>query len=414
LREHPEIVSAGIAKRQTKVDLQKVADIDSEKREIQAKLDLIRSEKKKLGSKLAQLTAGAREKKMAELKKLDAEADKLDKKSGELEEELKNILVTIPNLPHESVPEGGAEDKQVIKVVGHPPKLDFKPKDHVELGKSLNLIDIDRAVKISGSRFYFLKNEAVQLEFALVNFVLTKLISKGFEPMIPPVLVKETAMFGTGHFPADKNEIYQVNPKIDDLFLVGTAEVPLIGYHANEILKEDELPKKYCGFSSCFRREAGSYGKDTRGIFRAHQFDKIEQVVICQPKDSWQMFDEIVANQEEIFGDLGIPYQVVVLAAGDMGPAAAKQIDIEAWIPSESRYREIASASNTTDYQARRQAIRYKTKDGENTLVHTLNGTACAIGRTLIAILENYQQKDGSIIIPEVLKPYMNEVHQIK
>jgi seryl-tRNA synthetase len=413
IRENRKLIEEALKKREIEFDLDKIISVDKRRKELQIELENLLAQKNKSAKKYSSLSEKEKQKLKKEMQDLEIKIKKLEKAWKKADLELANLLAVLPNIPHESVSAGDETKNEVIKKVGKPTQFDFPAKDHVELGKINDLIDIDRAVKISGARFYFLKNEAVQLEFALINFVLSKLISKGFTPMIPPVLVKEMAMFGTGHFPADKNEIYCVNPEEDNLYLIGTSEVPLIGYHANEILKEDELPKKYCAFSSCFRREAGSYGKDTRGILRVHQFDKIEQVVICHPEESWKMFDEIVANQEEILKELGIPYQVVALAAGDMGPAAAKQIDLESWLPSANCYREITSASNTTDYQSRRQAIRFKTNNGENKLVHTLNGTGCAIGRTLIAIIENYQQKDGSIVIPDILRPYMNEIHKI-
>jgi len=312
-------------------------------------------------------------------------------------------MAALPNLPLDSVPAGDETKSEVIKKVGEPKKFDFPVRDHVELGKINDIIDIERAAKISGARFYYLKNEAALLEFALTQFVLQKLVSKSFTPLIPPILVKERAMFGTGYFPADLNEIYHVNPQEDDLYLVGTSEVPLISYHADETLAEKELPKRYCGFSTCLRREAGSYGKDTKGIFRAHQFDKVEMVSFADPEKSLAEHEFLLLIEEEIIKDLGLPYQVVNIAAGDLGSPAAKKYDIEVWFPSEKKYRELTSCSNTTDYQARRLNIRTEKSSGK-VLVHTLNGTACAIGRTLVAIMENYQQKDGSIEIPEILK----------
>ena len=409
IREHPETVLKGLAKKQVKIDLQEIIDLDEEKRNLTVKIDEIRAEKKKTSQEISKLTAGAKEKRLKELKTKDATMDQMDKEIGKIDTKLQNLLVKIPNLPHDTVPEGTEAQNVVIKTVGKPTIFDFNIKDHIALGKDLDLIDIERAVKISGTRFYYLKNEAVQLHFALLNFALSKLMARGFIPVITPILVKEMAMYGTGFFPADKNEIYHVNPGEDDLYLIGTSEVPLVSMHANEIFAEKDLPKKYVGFSTCLRREAGSYGKDAKGILRVHQFDKVEMVVFSKPEDSYKIHDEIREIEEEIFTELGIPFQVINIAAGDLGAPAAKKYDLEGWIPSENRYREVTSTSNCTDFQSRRLAIRYKAKDGENKLVHTLNGTGIAIARALIAILENNQQKNGSIKIPDVLLPYIGK-----
>ncbi|MBI4231981.1 serine--tRNA ligase, partial [Candidatus Peregrinibacteria bacterium] len=319
----------------------------------------------------------------------------------------------VPNPPLDSVPEGKSEEEnQIVNTHGQKPEFDFEPKDHIELGKTLDIVDIERGAKSSGARFYYLKNEAVLLEFALIQHVIHKLVSKGFSPVIPPVLVKESAMYATGFFPADRNEIYHVNPKTaedpdgDDLYLVGTSEVPLNMIHAEEILEEEKLPIRYCGFSTCFRREAGSYGKDTAGIIRVHQFDKIEMFSFCHPDKSEEEHELIRATEEEIMQELGFHYQVVNICGGDLGAPAAKKYDIEVWIPTQGRFRELTSCSNCTDFQARRSKIRFK-RQNQTEYTHTLNGTAIAVARTLVAILENYQQKDGSVLIPQVLQPYM-------
>lgn len=282
----------------------------------------------------------------------------------------------------------------------------------MELGTKHDLLDIETAAAMSGTRFAYLKNEAVMLEFALIQHVAHKLRSKGFTPIIPPVLVREPAMEATGFFPADRNEIYSVNADDDNLFLVGTSEVPLAMLHANQIINADQFPLRYFAFSSCFRREAGTYGKDTQGLIRVHQFDKVEMFSYVHPGKSEEEHEFILSIEEEIMQELGFHYQVINICGGDLGAPAAKKYDIEVWIPSQKKFRELTSCSNCTDFQARRAKIRFNDVDGKK-FVHTLNGTAIAVGRTLVAIMENYQQKDGSIIIPEILRPYLGNQEKI-
>ena len=382
------------------------------------------------------------------LRKL-AQKSKLDIEGLNFEDWLKKLILLFPNLTHDSTPEGPDESGNVVESIhGTPKQFDFEPKDHMELGTNLGILNMEEAAKMSGARFAYLLGDAAMLEFALIQFVMQKLVAKGFTPVIPPVLVKEQAMVATGFFPADKNEIYQVNAGADeevnaetnagagggadastdtgpnadsdnkkpqdDLFLVGTSEVPLTMLHADKILDLEKLPLRYVAFSSCFRREAGSYGKDTQGIIRVHQFDKLEMFSFCHPDKSWEEHELIRSIEEEIMTELGFAYQVVNICSGDLGYPAAKKYDLEAWIPTQGKYRELTSCSNCTDYQARRAKIRFKKTDGKNEFVHTLNGTACAIGRTLVAIMENYQQADGSIEVPHVLQPFMNGVTVIK
>jgi seryl-tRNA synthetase len=278
--------------------------------------------------------------------------------------------------------------------------------DHSELGQRLDLIDVEKGTALSGNRFWYLKNELVDLEMALIHFAWKKMRQAGFIPMAVPHLVREKAMFGTGFFPAEMNEIYKVNPGEDDLFLIGTAEVPLINYHADEVLDLSKA-KKYFALTPAYRREAGSYGQDTKGILRGHQFDKIEMVIFCEPAQSESMHQEILSLEESIYQALELPYHVVNICTGDLGAVAAKKYDLEAWMPGQNKYREITSCTNATDYQARRLNIRYN-KDGKKELCHTLNGTVIALGRVMIAIMENYQTKDGSIIMPKVLHEYLD------
>ena len=410
--EDPERIKKGIAKKHSKADIDKLVKLYEKRKEALLKIESLRARQNEVSKEIPK--AKDKAKLIEEMSSVKEELKKLEPEIGKTEQQIDEIALLVPNPTLDSVPEGeGDEGNKVIKTHGKKPTFDFTPKDHIELGKHLNIIDIERAVRASGTRFYYLKNEAVLLEFALVQHIIHKLTSKGFSPIIPPVLVKEEAMLATGFFPADRNEIYHVNPKSesnpdgDDLFLVGTAEVPLNMIHYTEILEEEKLPLRYCGFSSCFRREAGSYGKDTAGIFRVHQFDKLEMFSFCHPDKSEEEHEFIRETEEEIMQELGFHYQIVNICGGDLGAPAAKKYDIEVWIPTQNRFRELTSCSNCTDFQARRSHIRYKNKKGQNLYVHTLNGTAMAMARTLVAILENYQNKDGSVTIPEILQPYL-------
>jgi seryl-tRNA synthetase len=399
IRENLVDVEKALAKKGQEYDLEKVIKLDDQKRDLQIRTETLQAEANSLAK------AGERSDRAVEIKTMLKD---LEPQLTEAKEKLFAEMAVIPNLPDESVPASGTGDKEEYKW-GEIPQFDFEIKDHLELGESLDLIDMERAARVSGARFYYLKNQAVLLEFALINYLTDKLVKRGFTPMLVPDLVKEEAMFGTGFFPAEKNEIYQVNADGDNLYLIGTAEVPLASYHAGETLKEEELPKKYFGFSTCFRREAGTYGRDTKGIIRVHQFEKLEMFVFSKPEESWQIFEELYKINREVFEDLGLPYHQININAGELGAPNAKKIDTEVWFPSQNVYRELTSCSNDTDYQARRLNCRYqKTENGKRSteFVHTLNNTALAIPRALVAIFENYQQPDGSIRIPEVLQKY--------
>ncbi len=322
-------------------------------------------------------------------------------------DDLEGLLARLPNLPHPSVPDGESdEDNMVERVVGDPPSFGFEAKDHLDLGEPLGMIDMERGARTSGSRFAYLLGPAVWLQFALVRYALDALVRHGFTPVVPPVLVREEALFGTGFLPGGEEQLYATRE--DDLYLVGTSEVPLASFHADEILEPDRLPVRYAGYSTCFRREAGTYGKDTRGIFRVHQFDKVEMFSFVPAESSWDEHEFLLSVEEEIVGGLGIPYRVVNVCIAELGDPYAKKFDIEGWLPGQGRYREITSCSNATDFQARRLGVRVRTADG-NRPVHTLNGTAVAIGRMLIAIMENNQREDGSIEVPEALHPHLPE-----
>ncbi len=409
--ENPGLIKQGAAKKRIKVEVDKIVKLYEERNEKLQEIEALRARQNVVSKEIP--NSGKKEALLKEMGTVKTQIKSLEPQIQKLEEQIDELAQNVPNPPHDSVPEGeDEEDNEVVTTHGKKPKFDYDPKDHIKLGKDLDIIDIERGTRTSGARFYYLKNEAVLLEFALVQHIIHKLTSKGFSPIIPPVLVKEEAMYATGFFPADRNEIYHVNPSHeknpegDDLFLVGTSEVPLNMLHASEILDKEKLPMRYCGFSTCFRREAGSYGKDTAGIIRVHQFDKVEMFSFCHPDKSGEEHELIREIEEEIMQELGFHYQVVNICGGDLGAPAAKKYDIEVWIPTQNKFRELTSCSNCTDFQSRRSQIRFKSEKG-NTYTHTLNGTAIAIARTLVAILENNQQKDGTVKIPEILQPYM-------
>ncbi len=409
IRENPGKVKKACQDRQVKVDIGKLLRIDREKRKIQAELEKIFARKNRASKEIVGLKN--RKKIIVEMKKIDKKGDKLKKELKKKEEDLEGLIYQIPNIPLDEVPVGKSEKDNVVwREVGEKPsfnRLGFKPKDYLEIAEKHDLIDIKRAAKVSGSRFGYLKNEAALLEFALINLVFSELTKEGFIPVIPPVLIKPETMRAMGYIDteADKKERYFFEK--DKLFLVGTAEQSIGPMHQAEIFSEKDLPKRYLAFSTCFREEAGSYGKDTKGILRVHQFDKIEMFSYCLPENSDREFKFLTERQEKLMKLLKIPYRVVKLCSGDLARPAAITVDLESWLPGQNNYRETHSASNCTDFQARRLNIRYRDKDGKLNFVHTLNGTAFAIGRTIIAIIENYQQKDGSVKIPEVLQKYL-------
>lgn len=404
LREDPDALIASLTRRGVSLDVAKMADLDARIRETRRSAEEVRSEQKNAGKNIANLSEDERPAAIEAAGRLSERYKELTASTETLEAEFDELWVQVPNIAHESSPDGASDEDNVeFKRVGEPREFDFEVRDHQDLGEALDVIDIKAGVRVSGSRFAYLKGQAVFLEMALVRWALDTLDAQGFTPVIPPVLVREEALYGTGFFPGDAEQVYSLTN--DDLYLVGTSEVPLAALHAGEILAADDLNLRYAGFSTCFRREAGTYGKDTRGIFRVHQFDKVEMFSFCHPDQSWDEHEFLFSMEENIVQALGLPYRVVNVAAGDLGSSAAKKYDIEAWIPSQNAYREITSCSNTTDFQARRLKIRYRGEKG-NAFVHTLNGTAVAVGRTMLAIMETYQQADGSIVVPEVLRPY--------
>jgi seryl-tRNA synthetase len=383
-REHPDQLRAALARRGAADAFDTLLAADERWRVLVPQVDELRARQKVDGKPTPE--------QLEELKQIKERLRSLEEELSAAEGAREEALANVPNPPHESAAEGLTEDDAVeIKRWGEPPKLEH-PREHTEIGE----FELERAAKLSGARFGFLAGDTALLAFALYRFALDRLVAEGFKPMIPPVLVREDAMYGTGFFPSDKSDYYAV-PE-DGLYLVGTSEVPLIGMHLDEIL--DELPIRYCAFSSCFRREAGAAGRDTRGMFRVHQFQKVEMVVYTHPDTSWDVHDQMLAIEESLVQDVELPYRVVNTAAGDLSTAAAKRYDIEAWFPSQERYREITSCSNTTDFQARRSGIRYRTEEGRLETPHTLNGTA-ATDRWVLAILENFQGE-----VPDVLQQY--------
>ena len=414
IRQNPEFVKERLATRDKAYSdmIDELLAVDNERRNIIAEVEKLKAEKNKLSKDIGKLY---REGKREEAEKLKEQVEGKNKKIERLEKDLKevelrfqDILLRIPNIPHPSVPIGEDENDNVeIRRWGEPRKFDFEPLPHWEIGEKLGILDFERGVKLSGSRFTVMFKEAARLERALINFMLdihTK--ENGYTEVWTPVLVKPEILIGTGQLPKFEEDLYKIAD--EDLYLIPTAEVSLTNLHAGEILKEDELPKYYTAYTPCFRKEAGSHGKDVRGILRQHQFDKVELVKIVKPQNSYDELEKLVKDAEKILQLLELPYRVVELCSGDLGFSASKTYDIEVWIPSQNRYREISSCSNTEDFQARRAKIRYKDKNtGKNIFVHTLNGSGLAVGRTLLAIMENYQNKDGSFDIPEVLKDYL-------
>lgn len=409
IRDNPEKFRTGLARRNLGDAVDKLLAADERRRSLTATVEELRARQNAASKKIGSAQAGEKQQLIAEVAKVSVELKELEPQLAEAGESLDALLAATPNLPHESSPDGFTDEDAVEISRNHdkPPVFDFDVLDHVALGEGLGMLDIDRAVRTSGSRFVYVMGDLVFLQFALVRHALDILTLKGFMPVIPPVLVREEAMYGTGFLPADEEQLYVTRE--DDLYLVGTAEVPLAAIHMNEILSEAELPARYAGYSTCFRREAGTYGKDMGGMFRVHQFDKVEMFSFATPETSWDEHEFLLSVEEEIMGNLEIPYRVVNIAAGDLGAPASKKYDIEGWLPAQGRYRELTSCSNTTDYQARRLGARVRRASGAIDTLHTLNGTATALGRTMIAVLENHQQADGSVVLPEKLHPYLPE-----
>ncbi|MEX0877453.1 MAG: serine--tRNA ligase [Candidatus Spechtbacterales bacterium] len=407
IRENPKEVEKGAKVKGVIIDVKEVLKLDEEYRNILQQVEELRSKRNELSKLLAD--KDKREKHLKDAEKLKKELKEKEEKLNEIKNSLDKLLLAIPNMPFGDVPVGKDDTENVVaRKEGKLPEFDFEPKDYMEIAAQHDLIDTERAAKISGTRFGYLKNQAVRLEFALVNFAMDTLMEEGFTPIIPPVLVRPEFMDKLGYTTqGGEEDIYHLEK--DDMYLVGTSEQSVVPYFANEVLNEADLPKRFVAFSTCFRREAGSYGKDTRGILRVHQFDKVEMVSFVHPEKSREEHRFLLSLEEGFMKALELPYQVVDICTGDTGFPMAQKFDIEAWVPSEGKYRETHSTSNATDFQARRLNIRYKTKEGNNTeFVHILNGTAFAVGRILIALLENHQQADGTVKIPKALRKYVD------
>jgi seryl-tRNA synthetase len=407
IRDTPELVEDSLRRRGSNLDLSQFTALDETRRRLNTEADDLRAQRNAASKEI-----GAAAKRGDDVEAAKAAVREVGDRLSATEEQLKTateqldaLLVTIPNIVQPDVPTGGEDEGTELRRVGEPQLVEGGTTDHLDLGIALDVIDMERGARTSGSRFAYLKGDTVRLQFALVQFALDRLGDHGFVPVVPPVLVREEAMWGTGFFPGDAAQVYRIPEENHDLFLVGTSEVPLAALHMDEILDADQLPLRYAGVSSCFRREAGAAGKDTRGLIRVHQFDKVEMFSFVDPATSTQEHDFILAREEELIGALELPYRVVNIAAGDLGAPAAKKYDIEVWFPGQQRYRELTSCSNTLDYQARRLKARVR-RDKGTEFVHTLNGTAFAIGRTIAAIFENHQNEDGTIRVPEALHEY--------
>jgi len=423
IQKNKEEVKKAVKVKDIDLDVDELLEVYKKRNQLLVQIEQLRKKRNELSKKAGQ-TSSKEDflKYREENRRIKEELKKLEEKYRKVEKEYQEKMLLVPNIPSQDTPIGkDPSDNKVVSFWGKVPQFKFSPRSHIELGEKLDLIDFQRGVRISGFRGYYLKNEAVLMQIGLMWFALKKLEKKGYKLFIPPVLVKEFALIGSGHFPFGKEDIFQIanpeeikseqNLEENSLFLAGTSEPSLLAYFANEVLDEKDLPVKVCGFSPCYRSEVGSYGKDAKGLYRLHEFMKVEQVVLCKNdlKESNKYLEEIRENAEEILKDLKLPYRVVQVCTGDMGAGKIKMYDIETWMPSRNEYSETHSASNLGDWQARRLNIKYKTKTGEKKYVHTLNNTAIASPRILIPILEIYQQKNGEVKVPKVLRPFLRK-----
>ena len=416
VRENIPAVEEALRRRRSPVSLEGFVEIDRKRRELMVKTEVLRAERNTASEEIGRLR---REKKdasvlMEKMKEVAARIKEMEVGLPEQERQMEEFLLNIPNVPDASVPEGaGEEDNAVVRTWGTPAAFSFPVRDHVDIGAGLDILDFERAAKIAGGRFSLSKGAGALLERALINFMLdVHTREHGYTEMLPPFMANSASFFGTGQLPKFEEDLFRVAGT--DYYLIPTAEVPVTNIVRDEILPGDSLPLKMTAYTPCFRAEAGSYGKDVRGMIRQHQFNKVELVKICRPEDSWAELESLTADAEVILKRLSLPYRVVTLCTADLGFSSAKTYDIEVWLPSQDRYREISSCSNFTDFQARRAKIRFRDgASGKTRLAHTLNGSALAAGRTVVAILENFQQEDGSVVIPEVLRPYMNGMERI-
>jgi len=413
LRDDPDRVRAAQAKRGLAADsVDRALVADSSRRRAIADFEARRAEQKQRGKDVARAEGEEKQALLAEVKELASEVKRLEAAQAAAEEEWRAALMDIPNIAADEAPAGGEENFVVLETVGTPPAFDFEPRDHVELGRMLGAIDIERGAKVSGSRFYFLTGVGARLHRALVNLAMDMAGDNGFTEVVPPSLVKPRAMEGTGFLGQAADDVYRIEGQ--DLYLVGTSEVPMAAYHSEEILDVSSLPRRYAAFSPCFRKEAGSHGKDTRGIFRVHWFDKVEMFVYTTLEESYAEHQRLLGWEKEFMDRLELAYRVIDVAAGDLGLSAQRKFDIEAWIASQGRYRELTSASNCTDFQTRRLDTRGRDADGATGPIATLNGTLCSTNRPIIALLETHQQADGSVRVPEALRPYLGGLDVLK
>lgn len=419
IRDNPNLVIENLRRRGDAANLEMLQELvksDGEWRENLTRLNELRHRRREVTTRIAVLKKSGKraDEEIVQGRKIDAEIVSLEDRVADDEKKVHENLMRLPNLLHESVPIGKDENDNVqVRTWGTIPQFKFPVKGHLELGLNLDIMDIERAGKIAGSRFFYLRGQGVFLDFALMMFALEEMFKKGYTPIEPPYMMRRKAYEGVVSLSDFEDVLYKIEN--EDLYLIATSEHPMGSMFMDEVLKADDLPLKLAGISTNFRKEAGAHGKDTRGIFRTHQFNKIEQFIFSKPEDSWKMHEELIGNAEDLVQKLGLPYRVVNVCTGDIGTVAAKKYDIEAWMPAQNAYREIISCSNCTDYQARRLNIRYREKEGAapKGFVHTLNSTAIATGRTIVAVLENYQQQDGSIMIPDVLRKHMGENKEI-
>jgi seryl-tRNA synthetase len=408
IRENLEHVKRQVARKKYTIDFDSLIALDDRRRALMAESESLRAEQKKRSGDLPKLKDAEKQAALAALKQMSDKYKELTEELRQTEEKLNDRLLRVPNMPADDVPDGiGEADNVEVRRWGEPRKFDFAPKDHMQIAEALDIIDVEHAVKLGGTRSFILKGDGALLEWAVLKYALDIIMKKGFVPMVVPALVKDFAMVGTAFYPGGEEDAYRCEK--DGLNLIGTSEVPVTSYHSGEILDEKDLPVKYAGVSPCFRREAGTYGKDTKGVYRVHQFQKIEQVILCKNDvaESTRLHEYILANAEEVVQGLGVPYRVICICMGELGMGRAKQYDIESWMPSRKAYSETHSASKYHDYQSRRLNIRYRDSEGKVRFVHTMNNTVIASPRILIPILENYQNADGTVAIPEVLRPYI-------
>lgn len=415
MRRDPERVAKAVGRRGKEIDMKPFLEADEKRRQIIAKVEELQAQRNAKSKEVGQLKRNGEnaDALMAEVSAIKEEIEKLEASKEDVDKFVTEFVASIPNMPKDDIPDGGEDDYHVERTWGTPREFDFEPKAHWELGEALDILDFNRAAKVTGSRFVFYKGLAARLERAVIAFMIDMHTDKhGYTELIPPYMTNSTSDFGTGQLPKFAEDMFHLENT--DYYLIPTAEVPVTNYHRDEILTEKDLPVKYCAFSPCFRSEAGSAGRDTRGIIRQHQFHKVEMVKLAHPDHSWEELESLTNDAEEVLQALGLPYRVITLAAGDIGFSSAKTYDIEVWLPSYGKYREISSCSNFVDFQARRANIRFRDNDGKVRYVHTLNGSGLAVGRTVSAIMENYQNEDDSITIPEALVPYMHGYTEIR